>query len=114
MTVREAIKRADALRPNTLGGEDKARWLRALETEYAETMGAELPENKWPEDQELLMPEPHDESYVWALCASIDLANAETELYANDHVLANAASAEAKAWWRRHNRPRASGNWRAM
>lgn len=109
MTVREAIKRADALRPNTLAGEDKAKWLRALEAEYAEVMGVELPVSAWPEDQALLMPPPHDESYVWALCASIDLANAEAELYTNDHVVANTMSAEAKAWWRRNNPPRARG-----
>lgn len=114
MTVREVIRRADLLRPNTLAGEDKARWLRATEAEYAETMGVPLPANVWPEDQTLLMPEPHDTSYIYALCASIDLANAETELYANDHVIANAMLAEAKAWWRREHRPRPSGNWRAM
>lgn len=114
MTAREAIRRADALRPNTLPDEDKTRWLRTLEAEYAETMGETLPENTWPEDRVLLMPEPHDESYVWALCASIDLANAETELYANDRVIANTARAAAKAWWRRHNVPPYGGNWRVM
>lgn len=114
MTTREAIRRADALRPNTLASEDKVKWLRSLEAEYAETMGVDLPGDVWPEDQTLLMPEPHDESYVWALCAGIDLANEETEQYANDHITANAAAAEAKAWWRRHNRLGYAGNWRVM
>lgn len=114
MTVRDAIKRADALRPNTLESEDKARWLRALEAEYAEVMGMELPENLWPEDQTLLMPAPHDEGYVWALCAYIDLANEENELYANDRITANSMTEAAKAWWRRHNRPPYRGNWKVM
>lgn len=114
MTVREAIKRADALRPNTLESEYKTKWLRALESEYAEVMGVELPVDLWPEDQTLLMPEPHDESYVWALTAYIDLANEESELYANDRITANAMIEAAKAWWRRHNAPPYRGNWRVM
>ena len=75
-------------------------------------MGVELPENLWPEDQALLMPAPHDNSYVWHLCAGIDLMNAETDLYANDKVVANSKASEAKAWWRRHNRPPHRGNWK--
>lgn len=64
MKAREAIKQADALRPNCIDTEVKANILRELENEYAELMGVELPENLWPEDQSLLMPVPHDNSYV--------------------------------------------------
>ena len=112
MTTREVIKQADALRPNCIEAEAKSNILRELESEYAELMGMELPENLWPEDQTLLMPAPHDNSYVWYLCAGIDLMNAETDLYANDKVVANSKVSEAMAWWRRHNRPPHRGNWK--
>ena len=114
MKVRDAIARADALRPNCISDEEKVAALRTLEQEYAELMGVELPANRWPEDQELLMPEPHAISYVWHLCAEIDLANAEAELYANDKVTALSKVADASAWWRRHNTPVYGGNWRAV
>lgn len=114
MTTREAITRADELRPNCISAEQKVAWLRELEGEFAELMGMELPENKWPEDQPLLMPEPYDGCYVNHLCVKIDLGNQETEAYANDMVIRNASVREAKAWYRRNNKPRYRGNWRVM
>ena len=38
MTTREAIKQADALRPNCIEAEAKSNILRELESEYAELM----------------------------------------------------------------------------
>ena len=105
MTVNEAIKRADALRPNTFDDEAKARAVMNLDTELAETMGAETPVYAWPQtDPELLMPAPHDGVYVLYLCCRIDLYNQETALYANDAAVYETALAEAKAWRRRHVR----------
>lgn len=103
MTLKEAIKRADFLRPNTIPEEIKAHWVMALESEISELMGyVNVQEFKWPEDQELLMPFPKDDIYPLNLCAKIDLANEETELYANDSTAANQATIEAKEWWYRN------------
>ena len=104
MTVKEAIIRADELRPNAISDETKAAWLYEVEGELAEMMDVEAPENLWPEtDAVLLMPYPKDGMYPLYLCAMIDNANEETALYANDMAVAQAAVNEARAWWWRHN-----------
>lgn len=102
MTLKEAIKKADFLRPNTVYEEIKAHWVMGLEVEIAELMHVDIPECMWPEDQDLLMPFPKDDIYALNLMAKIDLANEETELYANDSVTANQATTEAKQWWYRN------------
>ena len=112
MTVKEAVKRADALRMNTVSQEQKAAWVLDLDGQLAEMFGAPVSENKWPEDQPLLMPAPYDGCYVNHLCMKIDLGNQETEAYANDMVIRNASVREAKAWYRRNNCPKYRGNWR--
>jgi len=114
MKIRACIRQADELRPNTLSDETKAGYLYKLEAEIAEMMGVDIPENVWPEDAEMLMPAPHDDIYHLYLCAMIDSANQETNLYANDMQMANAAIQDAKAWYRRHNMPASKANWRTM
>lgn len=105
MTVNEAIKRADALRPNTFELEAKARAVIKLDAELAEMIGAETPVYAWPqEDPALLMPAPHEDIYVLYLICQIDLYDQETALYLNDAAVYENALAEARAWWRRHNR----------
>lgn len=63
------------------------------------------------EDWQLLLPAPHEKVYVLQLVAEIDFYNQETDLYANDRAMFNEAWAEAQAWWRRENRPRAVNGW---
>jgi len=101
MKVKEAIKKADFLRPNAINEETKAEWVVKFDGEIAELMSVPVPELHWPEDQELLMPFPKDEIYPLYLMARIDLANEETALYQNDMIVANQAITEAKAWWYR-------------
>lgn len=104
MTVKEAIRKADGLRPNAIPDETKAAWLLEVEGELAEMMETDIPDNLWPEtDQELLMPYPKDGMYPLYLCAMIDIANEETALYANDMAVAQNAINEARAWWWRNN-----------
>ncbi len=113
MRVREAIRRADALRMNTIEDEQKAAWLFALDGQLAEMLGAEIPENRWPEeDAELLMPAPHEEVYQLYLVCKIDYYNQEMALYADDRAMYQEAMAEAQAWWRRQHRPKGWGAWR--
>ena len=114
MTTREAIRRADLLRPNILEDEQKAAWLYDLDGQIAETMETDVPTNVWPEDAELLMPAPHDGIYELYLVSMIDYYHQETEQYENDRTVFNTALAEAKAWWRRHHRPASRGNWRLL
>ena len=114
MTTREALRRADLLRQNALPEEQKAAWLCELDGKVAEMMGADVPENVFPEDRELLMPAPYDNIYELYLVSMIDYYHQETELYANDRTIFNTAFVEAKAWWRRNNRPAPRGNWRTI
>ena len=115
MTVKEAVKRADALRMNTVSDEQKAEWVLDLDGQLAEMFGVSVPKNEWPEkDAVLLMPAPHEEIYQLYLICKIDYYNQEMSLYANDLVFYNAALAEAKAWYRRHHRPVCNRNWKVM
>ena len=102
MRIIDAIAEADTLRPNAIEDELKARWLMTVEVEYAEVMGEEMPSLD-DLQAELLMPAPHDYSYVYYLCALIDNYNQDTGLYANDMEMANVAVDAAKAWWIRNN-----------
>ena len=112
MTVKEAMKRADALRMNTVSDEQKAAWVSDLDGQLAEMFGIEPPVNNWPEeDRVLLMPSPHEEIYQLYLICKIDYYNQEMKLYVDQY---NAALAEAQAWYRRHHRPTCAGNWRVM
>ena len=103
MNLLKAIARADSVRPNAIDNDLKADWIMELEAEIAECMYAELTENTFPNDMELLMPYPHDNIYYLFLCAKIDFAMEDTESYVNDMAAANQAIDEAKKWWRRHN-----------
>lgn len=117
MQFRQAIARADALRPNMIDEAAKAEWLYQLECEIADMMKVKMTSNPWlsgGKDAELLMPAPHDGIYVLHLCAMIDNAQQETALYANDMTMANSAIATAKAWWRRSNRPAIGERFKVM
>ena len=105
MTIAEVIERADLLRPNLISEQQKAEWVLSLEAEYAELTGEDLPEPPEDTNEALLMPFPYDESYVHWLCAKIDYAQEEMQLYSDDMMAANQAKADACAWWRRNNRP---------
>ncbi len=106
MTVREVIRRADALRLNTVSQEQKAAWVLDLDGQLAEMFGVAAPENRWPEqDAVLLLPAPHEEVYQLYLICKIDYYNQETALYGNDLAFYQAALAEAKAWYRRGHVP---------
>ena len=115
MTITEAISRADELRLNTISHDQKVEWVMGIDRQLAEQLDKEMPAYNWPaEDDELLLPAPHDWVYVVYLCSQIDYYNNETTLYANDKVVYDAALSEALGWWRRNNCPGDSGNVRVM
>ena len=106
MTMREAIARADEIRPNTVGDETKAGWVHDLDGDFAETLQVAVPRNNWPDDRDLLMPHPADEVYPLYLCAMIDFAQQDMQQYQVDQAMYESARAQAAAWWRRTHRPR--------
>lgn len=119
MTLLTALSEANTLRPNDADNGIKiSQLLQGLEGEVAEMFGVDPPEYTYnasnPTDLELLMPYPYDDIYRWYLCAQIDLANEETDLYANDLEVFNAAWARAQAWYRRNNRVPRQKNWKVM
>ena len=114
MRIKKAITNADRLRPNTIDDEQKAEWIYELEGRLAETMEAEEPMRLWPEDQELAMPAPYDGIYELYVMARIDLAQMETDEYANDMTVFDAAYAAAIAWWRRCHCPKKDRKWGVM
>ena len=105
MRLYEAIAQVDALRPNTIGDEQKARWIEDLEVQFAKTQQIQPRLASFPDDKELLMPRPVDQVYVYWLAAKVDWAQLDTELYAIDMQMYNQAYKDALAWWRRRNVP---------
>lgn len=119
MTIREAIDRADALRPNTLPEREKRLWLAALDgmlrrqvvqthagAESAAGTGADKAET---DDTVLLASEPDTGLYLYWLMAQIDLALAEITRYNNDMMLYNMALAEYSAAYKRSHAPLSGG-----
>lgn len=116
MKIKDAISAADEMRPNAISEKIKAKWVQDLNAQLAETMGIEPPiPVEWPEDgPELLMPAPHDEIYQLYLMARIDYSQEDMELYQMDSAMSDKAISDARAWWRRNNRPACDGNWKVM
>ena len=121
MKTSDAIRSADKLRPNTLDDTDKARFIEGLDMLVADMMAnskssgvqpSEIASRTWPEtDRDLLLPAPHDETYVLYLVAKIDFYNQDSDLYANDMQMYESAWRDAQAWWRRNNAPTPSRVW---
>lgn len=113
MTAKEAIRRADELRPNALGEEQKAAWIFDLDGQIADMMQTVPTANTFPDlDVTLLMSAPHEEIYPLYLVCKIDFYNQEMNMYANDRAIYEGAMQEAAAWYRRNNRPVSHGVWR--
>ena len=103
MTVMDAIREADRLRPNSFPTEDKLRWLDRLERRLREEICARhrgtvptLPAFS-AEDmtRELLAEAPYDELYIHWLCAQMDYYNGELDSF-------NAAEAMFEAVYRQY------------
>lgn len=106
MTLLDAIARADGIRPNSVPAEVKAGWVQEVEEIFCEMTGKES-ENKFPENRELLM----DNGYVFYVCAMIDLANKDTELYMIDRAKADEEIKAVRAAYRRAHST-AGSHWR--
>lgn len=104
MTIREAIDRVDAMRPNTVADTEKYLWLAQLDGALRRQVhdqhepvpeddcaGADIAQE---EDSVLLAKEPYSGMYLYWLMAQIDLALGELARYNNDMMLYNMALTE--------------------
>ena len=126
MTIREAIGRADMLRPNALSQQTKVLWLRQLdaglrrsvtalhEPDDVEYDGLPAPGADLATDceGELLAGEPDSALYIYWLTAQADLAEGEIARYAHSMQLYNAALADFTAHYKAAHRPLLRGQFR--
>ena len=126
MTVGQALKRAEELRPGCrVPAATRQRWLceedgmlRALlfakGGDARAGVGADL---AWPEEGgladtvELLAPAPFDALYPHFLCAKLDAALGEADRYAGEQAQYNSVVAELGAWLRRQALPPRGPQW---
>ncbi len=122
MTVREAIDRADTLRPNTVSESEKRLWLAQLDGamrrqihgqhEPAEE-SADTGADKTQEDETVLLAqEPYTGIYPYWLMAQIDLALGELPRYNNDMMLYNMALTEYAVDYKRSHVPMKRGQFK--
>ena len=86
LTVMDAIREADRLRPNSFPAEDKLRWLERLEKRIREEI-LHLPADEGDAaeseeaDRQLTAQTPYDEMYIHWLCAQAALYEQELESF---------------------------------
>jgi len=107
MTIREAIRRVDDVKPNAFPEEAKLKWLSDLDGRLALNVflmaTAELRcfQYSYPADLdiELLVLPPHDDIYTAYLAAKIDEANGEYEKYQNSMTAYNSLYGDFVRWF---------------
>lgn len=121
MTINDAIRQADALKPNAMRREAKLEWLNRAEQavktgiidrhEGADAIQFEEYGALTPGDTVLIVPEPHAQLYVYWLCCQIDLALNELERYTNSMILYNNAYDEYARWYNSTVKPLPGPRW---
>lgn len=119
MTIREAIDRADALRPNMISDTEKRLWLAQLDgavrkqIHHRHENSQEEPAVGADQEQEdgtrLLVDEPYTSVYLYWLMAQADLALGELQRYNNDMMLYNMALTEYAVDYKREHLPLKQG-----
>ena len=113
MTLMEAIREADRLKPNAFPAEDKLRWLERLERRIREEILLQH-EGTAPElspfgsdevDRTLLAPSPYDEMYIHWLCAQMDYYNGEPDSFNASNAMFEALFGQYRNAYRRKHRP---------
>ncbi|MCL1819416.1 MAG: hypothetical protein FWG36_02025 [Oscillospiraceae bacterium] len=107
MTIQQAIKRADALKPNAFTNREKTEWLNALEGRIAANIFLMAHVEivmllfDWPSGKniEMLVKPPHDDIYIHWLCAKIDEANGEYNKYQNSMQIYNEYYGDFLRWF---------------
>ena len=123
MTIMEAIKQADAMRPNQYTYGDKIQWLSALDGQVwhevmethrgteEEAFSGYTPDTDT--GRQLLIPEPYAlDVYIPYLQARMDRENGEIAKWNQSVTLYNAGYAAFCNWYRRTHRPVNRGGFR--
>ncbi len=114
MTIKQAIDRADALKPNSYAHADKVKWVKDVERRvYNEIYINHEPGDKEfvpPTDEdddsyELFAPSPYDELYVLYLSAQIDAANSEYGRYNNTARQFESVYGDLERFWQAGHMP---------
>lgn len=112
MTVMDAIREADRLKPNAFPAEEKLRWLERLEkrirTEILQGYDglAEEDAETGISDRELIAQAPFDEMYIHWLCAQMALYEQELESFNAANALFEALFARFRNKLNREHLPR--------
>ena len=116
MKIKDAIHRADDIRPNPFPIDVKVQALAALDGKIALEIHlmdiSEVQKFNYTEEdieKELLVPFPHDKLYVDFLVAEIGFDNGEYNKYENDRAMFNQEYGEYLRWFARTYKP-AQGN----
>lgn len=125
MTIREAIDRADTLKPNQYTDELKIQWLSELDNRiyndlfltHEDNPYADIePPEEGEEDQRLIFPytddtktllaeAPYDVLYPSYLKAKIDESNEEFGRYQNSAAIYNTQYHDYASWYNRQHMP---------
>lgn len=115
MTLREAIARADALRPNGFSYAQKLAWLSALDGAVTAEVINTHEGGEWvrfsgytestPPETALLIPPPYDEAYLRHLEAQMDYANGEFDRYNNSNAMYSAVYGAFVSFYNRTHMP---------
>lgn len=119
MTIREAISRTDAVKPNAYGETSKILWLSELDgmikAEIIDThqggenvsfIGYDINVDT---TKELLVPSPYDVLYLRYLEMKIDFSNGEYSKYNNSMMMYNAAYSAFENYYNREHMPISRG-----
>lgn len=116
MTLGEAIRRADEIRPNPFIPSIKINWISELEGKTALEVHlldvSETQKFRYTEadfEKELLIPFPHDSLYVDYLLSRIDFEVGEYNRYMNDKEMFDTNYREYIRWFAATYKP-AQGN----
>lgn len=118
MTIGEAIKLVDRLKPNQFTTAQKVGWLSDCDSNiYRKIVETHEKPDFMPDefvgyalddlDGRLLAPPPYDVMYKYFLEAQIDLYNKELNNYNNTSKLFNSAHEEFENWYNKRYMPRA-------
>ena len=102
MTIRQAMDRADGLRPNTVPEAEKRLWLaqldgamrRQIHAKHEAAEDVSGADQSQADDTVLLAEEPYAGVYLYWLMAQMDLAQGELTRYNNDMMLYNLSLTE--------------------
>ena len=119
MTIMEAVRQVDVLKPNAYSIRQKIQWLSQLEamvyrlvlgkTEAGDFSGFG---DETDTDTALAMPAPFDMAYLYWLEAQIHYANEDMDLYNRAIVQFNQVYAEYRADYRRTHGTGKTGRFR--